>query len=289
MSIEQSSGSPDALAQARGLAAALYDDPDDWLGRPNWLMPFAGEPPAALLARGGEDAERVLRWLRAVVIGGHHQVVLADNAPEHIREVQRRGDYKVVLRENANGPLIVGPVRPAEFADELRAAAEQERAEGRDGGDVLIRLAVQIEQEAASGGDVEPMLARARLLLGYAEEDAELLHDFGWGVDADGAAQMLGIEVDAVRKMIRSGEVLVVQRLGSVLLPRLQFASEGDGYRVLVGIREIVAAAVEAGAEGWHVLQWLVLQSEALGGRQPIDALRAGDVKAVVAVARAEV
>jgi hypothetical protein len=125
--------------------------------------------------------------------------------------------------------------------------------------------------------------------LGYAGEDEELLDACGGAVDVAEAARMLGTDADAVQAMIRVGTLLPVRLRGKILLPRLQFIVDGGRTAVMQGIPEIVASAARYAAEGWHVLQWLVLSSSALGGRTPMQALEAGEVAAVIAAAEVEI
>jgi len=186
------------------------------------------------------------------------------------------------------GPLITGPATPAEFVSELISA-------GTDGDGTspapqdLRHLAELIAKQAADGGDVGLLLARARLLLGYAGEDTELLYDAGGAVSVAEMAATLAVTIDAVRTMIRAGELLAVRVHCEVVLPRLQLDAINGRMVILRGIPGVVAAAAEMAAEGWHALQWLVISSPALHGRTPIEALRAGDVEAVMAAARAEI
>lgn len=186
------------------------------------------------------------------------------------------------------GPLIVGPVMPAEFIAELQEVGKRLKsmhasAEG------LTHLAAMIEQQLAQGADVRLLMARARLLLGYAPEDHEFLLAAGGSVSLTEAATMLGVDIAVVQAMVRRGEILAIRLFGEVRLPRLQFTIEGGKAALLHGITEIAAAAIEVAAEGWHLLQWLELPSETLGDKTPLEALRAGDVETATAAARAEV
>lgn len=186
------------------------------------------------------------------------------------------------------GPLVTGPATPAEFVSELLSADSDGEGASPTSQDPR-HLAELISQQGANGGDVGPLLARARLLLGYAGEDTELLHDAGGAMSVAEMAAALDVPVGTVRTMIRAGELLAVRVHGAVALPRLQLDAINGRTVVLLGIPGIVAVAAELAAEGWHVLQWLVLPSPALHGRTPIEALRAGAFKAAAAAARAEI
>lgn len=189
---------------------------------------------------------------------------------------------------DAWGPLIVGPVTPAEFIAELDAVSA-ELESGHPAAEELAQLAERIEQALTKRHDVQPLLARARLRLGYAPEDHELLLAAGGATSIIEAATVLGIGVDAVHGMIRNGEVLAVRLFGEVLLPRFQFVADGNKIILLHGIAAVVAAGIDVAAEGWDIVQWLVLPSKTLGGRVPIDALRTGEVEAVIAAAETEI
>lgn len=192
-----------------------------------------------------------------------------------------------VAEHRDRGPLISSPASAEAFILELMAASNEMM--GRLRAEELAHLAGRIEQQVAAGGDVQPLLARARLQLGYAPEDAELLHASGGAVSVHEGAVRLGRDVTEVMGMLQRGEILAVDLFGAVLLPQLQFTAEGGQLAVLPGIPGVVAAAIEMAAEGWHVLEWLVAPSEALGGRTPIEALQAGQAEAVEAAAKAEV
>jgi hypothetical protein len=163
--------------------------------------------------------------------------------------------------------LIVGPVTPAEFVAELNAVSAELEG-GHPAAEELAQLAERIEQALTARHDVQPLLARARLRLGYAPEDHELLLAAGGAMRINEAA-VHGIGGDAVQGMIRNGEVLAVSLFGEVLLPRVQFVADGHRIVLLHGIAAVVAAGMEVAAEGWHILQWLVLPSNALGGGCP--------------------
>ncbi len=186
------------------------------------------------------------------------------------------------------GPLVTGPATPAEFVSELISADTDGDGTSPASQD-LRHLAGQIARQAADGGDIGPLLARARLLLGYAGEDTELLYDAGGAVSVAEMAATLGVTIDAVRTMIRAGELLAVRVHGEVVLPRIQLDIINSRTVALRGIPDVVAAAAAMAVDGWHALQWLVLPSQALHGRVPIAALRAGDVEAVTAAALAEI
>jgi hypothetical protein len=189
---------------------------------------------------------------------------------------------------DAWGPLIVGPVTPAEFVAEL-GAARAELDGSHPVAEELAQLAERIEGALTRRHDVQSLLARARLRLGYAPEDHELLLAAGGATSIIEAATVLGIGVDAVHSMIRNGEVLAVRLFGEVLLPRFQFVAHGDRIVLLHGIAAVVAAGIKVAAEGWHIVQWLVLPSKTLGGRLPMEALRTGGVEAVIAAAETEI
>ena len=94
-------------------------------------------------------------------------------------------------------------------------------------------------------------------------------------LSADEVGKALGISRQAVDKRRAAGKLLAVRNRGDWHYPAIQFH---DG-EVLPGIEAVIAAMPEASA--WSVLDMLLAPDDALGGRSPIAALRAGDLAPV--------
>lgn len=120
-------------------------------------------------------------------------------------------------------------------------------------------------------------LAEARLR-GVAEQ-RRLLGEAGGAVGATEAAEILGVSRQAVDARRKRGRLLAVAtgRHGW-RYPRCQF-DEGTEDGVVRGLERVLGAVEDEG--GWMRLAFLLSPEERLGGRRPLDALKAGDVEAV--------
>jgi hypothetical protein len=92
------------------------------------------------------------------------------------------------------------------------------------------------------------------------------------------AARLLGKSEQATAKDPRL--LRVKTRSGRIAYPVVQF----DGRRPLDGIAEVIEL-LDPVADALTVLAWLTGSHRGLGGRRPVDALRDGDVGAVLTVA----
>ncbi len=90
---------------------------------------------------------------------------------------------------------------------------------------------------------------------------------------------MLGKSEQATAKDPRL--LRVKTRSGRVAYPVVQF----DGRAVVAGLGDVLAI-LDPVADPLTVIAWLTGTQPSLGERRPVDALRAGDVEAVVALAR---
>lgn len=125
--------------------------------------------------------------------------------------------------------------------------------------------------------------ARARAVLRglqYARED---LREAGGAYDLDQVRTVLGgVSRQAVTKRVKEGGLLAVPGPnGKRSYPTFQFTGEGT---VVAGLKSLLDAFPSRNP--WMVLNFLVNPQDALGGRKPIDLLRAGEVDPVVAAAR---
>jgi len=110
----------------------------------------------------------------------------------------------------------------------------------------------------------------------------ELLERAGGTLQAGEVATLLRVSRQAVGKRRKAGTLLGVQvgRRGFEY-PACQFADGG----VVDGLAEVLSAfAVDVDA--WMRLAFLMGANDALGGEQPIELLRRGEVEAVVRAAR---
>lgn len=78
------------------------------------------------------------------------------------------------------------------------------------------------------------------------------------------------------------GLLRVKMRDGQIGCPVFQF----DGRRVLPGMRDVVRVLAPVVATSWTIASWLTSPVPELDGRTPLEALRAGDVEPVLALAR---
>ncbi len=142
---------------------------------------------------------------------------------------------------------------------------------------VLLRLLSQPEALAFLA-ERDP-LAPARLR-GLAVRE-RLLAAEGGALTAEEAGDILGVTRQAIDNRRKRGGLLAVQ-LGrrGYRYPAWQFTAEG----VLPGLKETLAALSDLGP--WVQLAFLLNDNAWLNDRRPLDALRAGEVEAVVDAAR---
>jgi hypothetical protein len=142
---------------------------------------------------------------------------------------------------------------------------------------VLLRLLTQPEALAFLA-ERDP-LAPARLR-GLAVRE-RLLAAEGGTLTAEEAAGTLGVSRQAIDNRRKRGGLLAVQ-LGrrGFRYPAWQFTADG----VLPGLKETLAALGDLGP--WVQLAFLLNDNAWLDGRRPLDALRAGEIEAVVDAAR---
>ncbi len=121
----------------------------------------------------------------------------------------------------------------------------------------------------AAIASLEPLVP---LIARNAEHCLELLAEAGGTLSAEEVGDLLGISRQAVDKRRRANGLLACRRGGDWRYPRCQFDEEaGD---VLEGLPKVVQAFATAGP--WVTLDFLLAPDDALDGRPPIEALRAG-------------
>ena len=102
--------------------------------------------------------------------------------------------------------------------------------------------------------------------------------------DSDGVRALLGdITKQAVSDRVRRHRLLGLRTgSGRLVYPAFQF----DGRHVVRGFPETLMVIAPDDVEGWYVVSWFTTADPELGGRSPIEALRQGDLPAVLAAAR---
>jgi hypothetical protein len=140
-------------------------------------------------------------------------------------------------------------------------------------------LARAVSEEAASPA-VSKLDEKAELLARGAELKEELMRRAGGYLSASEVSKLLGISRQAVDKRRRSGKLIAVQIKGDNAYPRCQFDREG----VIPGLQEALASMPIKSP--WMRLEWLLTPDDALSGRSPLDALKAGDRESVLRIAR---
>jgi hypothetical protein len=125
--------------------------------------------------------------------------------------------------------------------------------------------------------------ARARAVLRGLEYARDDLRAAGGAYDLDQVRTVLGgISRQAVTKRVKDGSLLAVPGPnGKRSYPTVQFTGEGT---VIAGLKTLLDAFPSRNP--WMILNFLVNPPDGLGGRKPIDLLRAGEVDPVVGAAR---
>ncbi|RWD96443.1 DNA-binding protein [Mesorhizobium sp.] len=109
-----------------------------------------------------------------------------------------------------------------------------------------------------------------------------LIERAGGTLSAEDAGSLLGISRQAVDKRRRAGSLLALREGSDWRYPACQF----DNTDVAAGIPDIVQAQTSSGP--WVALDFLLAPDSSLGGRSPLEALKAGDREAVLRLLRSE-
>jgi hypothetical protein len=242
------------------------------------------------MVTGSEDLESIGRALPSETIEDLHRL-LSGTSPETISQITRSlravppdaldGLARSVAREAALPPLEFAVLGRA-----MRAVTRAFDALDRDGlsriaaeeADAEVLLGLLSSSSLMEALEEADPLAEARLR-GVAEQ-RRLLGEAGGAVGATEAAEILGVSRQAVDARRKKGRLLAVAtgRHGW-RYPRCQF-DEGSEDGVVRGLERVLGAVEDEG--GWMRLAFLLSPEERLGGRRPLDALRAGEVEAVV-------
>lgn len=124
-------------------------------------------------------------------------------------------------------------------------------------------------------------IRRQNLYRAFTERD-ELLQG---ALSVAQVAEMLGVGRQTPHDRARAERLLAIRDNGRLVFPDWQFDPEGpDG--VIAGLPEVLKA-LQGPISPLGRIRWFLRPKDLLGGRAPLDALRAGDVQDVVLEAAA--
>lgn len=211
-----------------------------------------------------------------------NRVVVYPNGVANAQEIRSSSDVAEIMVSKTRFKRIVGKPRPigqllADYADTL-AQAE------REGRVAMMTLQVSPDGEiqrikaSAKGDTLDAALAAAKtrgqgkvtdILKG---EDMLTTRDFG---------PLIGASHETVNVKRKTGEVLGLEgATRGVKYPRWQVTDTG---LPLPGLADLFAAL---GKQPWTVYRFLRTTHAELGGRTALDALKAGQIEAVLGAAR---
>jgi hypothetical protein len=102
--------------------------------------------------------------------------------------------------------------------------------------------------------------------------------------DAAGVASLTGLTSVELTLHTETDEVLKVETTdGTALFPSFQFGPRGE---LLPGLRAVTRSLLPVSDDRWDVAIWLNALTPRFHGRSAAEALRAGDVEAVIALAQ---
>jgi hypothetical protein len=151
---------------------------------------------------------------------------------------------------------------------------------------LVTQLEITREQVAATVAlvsKVEPIAAPAEV-----SDDAlrKLLDRAGGTLGLTEASKQLGITRQALHKRVYNGNALGMMHDNRIVLPKLQFVTEGKETTILSGIDRIAKVFQESKAGPFSALQFLIDADPNLEAR-PIDVLKKGNADAAYQAARA--
>jgi hypothetical protein len=196
------------------------------------------------------------------------EVIMARTVPN----TTRSDSLQAVFLRRATSALerIAATASPKILSDALSAPT--------DAGS-LARLLSQSDVIGSAVIELDPLvLALARNV----EHRKLLIKRAGGTLSAEEAGRLLGISRQAVDKRRRAGSLLAVREASDWRYPACQF----DETDVVAGIAEVVRAYTSSGP--WMALDFLLAADSVLGGRTPLEALRAGDREPVLRILRSE-
>ncbi len=160
---------------------------------------------------------------------------------------------------------------------------------GRAFRELATLLLVMLEEYRVTSrliGDVEAYVSQVLADGGRFETIRDdLLDRSGQLLTLSEAAERLGVSRQALHQRVKRGSALGVMRDALLVLPGFQFMEAEAGKLQLVGgLRDVVEPFLKTRAGALSALQFLIEPEPSLG-RPPIEALRNGDVRQVVAAA----
>ncbi len=132
-------------------------------------------------------------------------------------------------------------------------------------------LARVLGDSAGIGVAVSELEPLAPLIVRNAEHREELLEAAGGTFTSGDAGTLLGISRQAVDKRRRTHCLLALRQRGDWQYPRCQFAE--PAHEVVAGLTKLLGALSEA--DPWAVLDFILAADTTLGGRSPLDELKA--------------
>ncbi|ESY66392.1 DNA-binding protein [Mesorhizobium sp. LNHC252B00] len=143
-------------------------------------------------------------------------------------------------------------------------------------------LAHLLSQSDVIGSAVIELDPLVPALVRNVEHRKLLIERAGGTLSAEDAGRLLGISRQAVDKRRRAGSMLAVREGSDWRYPACQF----DNTDVVTGIPDVVRAYASSGS--WVALDFLLAPDSALGGRSPLEVLKAGNREAVLRQLRSE-
>ena len=151
------------------------------------------------------------------------------------------------------------------------------------GAHIMFHLAAASPDREVPKAEAFQPGARAKALLQGTKLVEEDLRASGGAFSlADVRRLMHGVSRQAINKRVNEGSLLAVPGPSNrSLYPVVQFGNDGMPVEGLKEVRRALATK-----SPWMLLNFLVTKEPRLGGRKPVDLLKAGDVSAVVEAAR---
>jgi hypothetical protein len=170
-------------------------------------------------------------------------------------------------------------VLPLREVDEMVAVAEAAAAAA---GDPAPGRRSSVTGDSLPSAGEMAQVRRANLLRAFAERRRLLAGALGVAE----VAELLGVGRQTPHDRARAGTLLAVKENGRLVFPDWQFDPEGpDG--VIAGLPDVLRAMADRPISALGRVRWFVTPKSLMGGRTPLDALRAGDADEVAREAEA--
>jgi hypothetical protein len=166
---------------------------------------------------------------------------------------------------------------PLSDVDDIVAEVERAAALVDDPGEARVS---PLTGEELPGAQAMAHVRRANLMRAFGERRA-LLAD---ALSVTEVSELLGVGRQTPHDRVKAGTLLAVKENGRLVFPDWQFDPDGaDG--VLAGLPEVLRA-MQGPISALGRIRWFVTAKPLMGGRTPLQALRAGDVDEAVAEAQ---